>query len=132
MTILKHQLRVARATNDLKRISEMYIAGLNYKMLAEFKAHNGFDGIMIGDPDCHFHFEFTQEFGVKAPQNHSNENLVVVYCSGEAEHAQRTESMLAAGFTQVKAHNPYWNANGTTFQDFEDYLVVICRSPWLV
>jgi putative acetyltransferase len=38
--------------------------------------------------------------------------------------------MLDAGFEQVAALNPYWEARGRTFRDHDGYRVVLQRSRW--
>lgn len=118
-------MRIARATNDLQKISKMYAEGLGLQHLGSFENHDGFDGVMIGDPSCDYHFEFTHEHGTPAPLNNSPENLIVFYVNDLHEFETRSSAMLAAGFVKVKAHNPYWNVHGVTYADFENYRVVI-------
>jgi len=41
-------LRVARPTDHLTAIAEMYATGLDFTILAQFADHDGFDGIILG------------------------------------------------------------------------------------
>lgn len=121
------KLRVARATSDLARIARMYREGLEFDELASFRDHAGFDGIVLGCPGAAYHLEFTTD-GAPAPRSASPEDLLVFYVG--QEFAPACARMLAAGFRVVDAHNPYWDANGRTFEDHEGYRVVLCRSEW--
>jgi hypothetical protein len=38
--------------------------------------------------------------------------------------------MLAAGFEQVTAFNPYWDAAGRTFADRDGYRIVLQQGGW--
>ena len=52
-------LRIARPVSDLARSAEMYCGGLGLTILGSFRAHEGFDGVLLGDPASSYHFEFT-------------------------------------------------------------------------
>lgn len=127
---MKAKLRIARATNDLKRTVELYSSGIGLKVLGSFENHEGFDGVMLGSTDVDYHFEFTYEAGNQAPSSNSTENLIVFYISEPLEFEKIKTQMITAGFKKVKSHNPYWDTHGDTFEDFEGYRVVICRDPW--
>ena len=43
-------LRIARPTDHLAAIAEMYATGLDFTVLAQFGDHDGFDGIILGHP----------------------------------------------------------------------------------
>lgn len=124
------KFRVARATNDLERTSVMYQTGLGLQVLASFADHDGFDGVILGSPGCEYHFEFTKEKGAVAPRSHSVENLLVLYFPEPSSFSNMCNQMLNTGFVAVKAHNEYWNQNGTTFEDFEGYRIVISSFNW--
>ncbi len=125
--LMPAKLRVARATNDLHRVSEMYRLGLGLQVLASFQNHAGFDGVILGVPGCEYHFEFTYEHGAEAPRSPSAEDLIVFYLSSPDELAQTRNQMQQAGFKPVASHNPYWDQYGFTFEDPEAYRVVICH-----
>ncbi|MDO9183167.1 MAG: hypothetical protein Q7U04_12200 [Bacteriovorax sp.] len=67
------KLRVARATNNLKKLTEMYQRGLNLKILDSFENHSDFSGAILGALNSNYHFEFTQEKGQSAPISASHE-----------------------------------------------------------
>jgi hypothetical protein len=123
-------LRIARASNDLNRISKMYCDGLGLRILSSFQDHAGFDGVIIGNTSLSYHLEFTLQYGVKAPSSHSDESLLVFYLSDKNEFSQVEAQMEKAGFMKVESHNPYWDQHGCTFEDFEKYRVVLCRNEW--
>jgi len=56
-------LRVARPTDQLAAITAMYTRGLGFSVLAEFTAHDGFDGVIVGQPGQPYHLEFTTQHG---------------------------------------------------------------------
>lgn len=124
------KLRVARATNQLKLISEMYRTGLDLFVLGSFKDHAGFDGVILGKENSPYHFEFTQQAGFHAPHSHSAESLIVFYIPDAIEWENQKNKMLQAGFKQIVSHNPYWDQNGCTLIDPEDYRIVLCKIPW--
>jgi len=58
-------MRVARPTDNLAAIAEMYAKGLGFAVLAEFKDHRGFDGVILGHAGQRYHIEFTYQRGHK-------------------------------------------------------------------
>jgi len=124
------KLRIARSTNHLQMMSDMYRDGLGLEVLGKFDDHEGFDGVMIGSPQCPYHFEFTQEAGQMAPRCPSFESLLIFYYSDPIEWSAAKNRMSIAGFTPVRSHNPYWDKCGCTFEDPEGYRVVLCNREW--
>jgi hypothetical protein len=124
------KIRIARATSDLEHIANMYVKGLGLSVLGSFKNHSGFDGVMLGSPNADYHFEFTYEHGKKAPFSNSPESLIVIYVPNVQEIEILRKQMVSAGFKAVKSHNPYWDSNGFTFEDFEGFRVVLCSRAW--
>lgn len=122
---MRTKLRVARATNDLERISSMYRIGLSLKVLGSFEDHAGFDGIILGEEDSDYHLEFTTERGSSAPLSASEESILVFYYPEESRFAEVGRNLEAAGFLRVSSHNPYWDLHGKTFEDPEGFRVVI-------
>jgi hypothetical protein len=124
------KLRVARATNYLEQVAEMYRVGLELIELGRFEDHQGFDGIMIGSPSCAYHFEFTQNAGHNAPRSPSPELLLVFYYPDSKEWESAQNRMKHAGFNLTTSYNPYWDQCGCTFEDIEGYRVVLCNRAW--
>ena len=127
---MKAKIRIARATNDLQRISKMYTEGLGLQILTSFKDHAGFDGIMLGSDNVDYHFEFTFEKAQQAPHSNSAENLIVFYMGDMQQAEKYKKQMIAVGFKLVRSHNPYWDENGLTLEDFEGYRIVLCHHHW--
>ncbi|GLQ79426.1 hypothetical protein GCM10007881_29440 [Mesorhizobium huakuii] len=50
-------LRVARPTNDLAAVIRFYRDGLGLQELFRFSDHDGFDGVMLGQPGDAYHFD---------------------------------------------------------------------------
>jgi hypothetical protein len=108
----------------------MYKVGLGLSELGSFKNHDGFDGVMLGDPDAHFHLEFTFCHRHPVRPAPTAEDLLVFYIPDPGSWTQRCATMLSAGFLEVQSFNPYWSERGRTFQDEDGYRVVIQRSAW--
>lgn len=124
------KLRVARPTDNLVKIAEMYRKGLDFQVLSSFRGHDGFDGIILGMPDLPYHLEFTSKAGHQVGRAPTEDNLLVFYYGDKAEYAKRNEKMISAGFVKVKSFNPYWDQNGSTFEDTDGYRVVIVDGEW--
>lgn len=125
-----HQLRIARPVTDLARTRDMYCRGLGLRVIGRFEDHDGFDGVMLGAPGARYHFEFTYCRTHPVRPAPTPEDLVVIYIPAEAEWRAACSSMLAAGFRQVTAFNPYWDERGRTFEDGDHYRIVLQQEEW--
>ena len=124
------QLRIARPVRDLARSTDMYCRGLGLKILGSFKDHDGFDGVMLGDPASRYHFEFTHCRHHPVTPAPTVEDLVVLYIPEENEWRAQCKRMVAAGFKEVASFNPYWDARGRTYEDADGYRTVLQRAEW--
>jgi hypothetical protein len=124
------KLRVARPTDNLKALGEMYRRGLGFELLGAFSDHDGFDGIMLGHPGAAYHLEFTAAKGHHAGRAPTEDNLLVFYLPEDGEWRSQCAKLLAAGFVGVTAFNPYWDKNGRTFEDIDGYRVVLQHTAW--
>ncbi len=118
-------LRIARPTDQLEMVGEQYIQGLGFKVLGEFKNHNGFNGIIIGHDVHPYHLEFTHHIGSKVGVAPTQDNLLVFYIPDKGEWLRACKSMLVAEFELVESYNPYWSELGNTYQDVDGYRVVL-------
>ena len=118
-------MRVARPTDNLAAIKDMYMAGLAMPLLREFTDHDGFSGVMIGYPGGAYHLEFTAKTGHTVGQAPTEDNLLVFYHPEHGDWQECCARMLAAGFAEVKSFNPYWDVSGRTFADVDEYRVVL-------
>ena len=123
-------LRVARPTDHLAAIAAMYATGLDFTVLAEFHDHDGFDGIILGHPQQLYHLEFTTQRGHLVGTASTQDHLLVFYLPDQAEWEASCARMLAAGFQRVPSYNPYWEAQGQTFEDLDGYWVVLQHAAW--
>jgi catechol 2,3-dioxygenase-like lactoylglutathione lyase family enzyme len=122
--------RIARPVSDLARSARMYTQGLTLQELGRFEDHEGFDGVMLGDPDGPFHFEFTHCRHHPVAPAPTPEDLVVFYVPELAAWEERCQRLRDAGFIEVEPFNPYWSRLGRTFSDADRYQVVIQRAAW--
>ena len=117
-------LRVARHTNDLKKIENFYINILGFERLGGFQNHNNYDGVFIGKSDSDWHFEFTQS-GTEANHKFDEDDLIVLYPDTIIKYNKLLESLLENNIKKITAINPYWNENGQMFLDPDGYRIVI-------
>ena len=123
-------MRVARPTDNLVAIAEMYAKGLGFTVLARFQDHEGFDGVILGHPQQLYHLEFTTQRGHQFGQAPTKEHLLVFYMPNQDEWEASCTHMLAAGFRSVPSYNPYWDVHGRTFEDLDGYRVVLQNAAW--
>src|SRR5262245_53628167 len=124
------QVRIARPVSSLERSAVMYRDGLGLEELGRFADHDGFDGVMLGRPEAPYHFELTRCRVHPVSPAPTPEDLIVFYLPDRAEWAGACASMLAAGFVEVPAFNPYWRRRGRTFEDPDRYRVVLQNASW--
>lgn len=123
--------RVARPVTNLGRTEAMYGKGLGLVRLGHFEDHEGFDGVMLGEPGGSYHFEFTYCRTHPVHPSPTPEDLMVFYVPDRENWALRNASMTAAGFKTVTSLNPYWDRDGRTFEDPDGYRVVIQCASWI-
>lgn len=122
------QVRVARPTDRLEEVVRFYRDGLGLKELGEFKAHAGYDGVMLGLPGHAYHLEFTQhEEGSPCPAP-TKDNLLVFYIPDEAAIKKLAERLNAMGYPAVPPENPYWAERGVTIEDPDGWRVVLMNT----
>lgn len=123
-------LRVARPTDNLPEIAEMYAKGLGLEVLSRFTDHDGFDGVILGHPHHPYHLEFTSQRQHRAGTAPTKDNLLVFYLPDKDEWLETCARMVEAGFSEVVSYNPFWDADGKTFEDLDGYRVVLQNSAW--
>jgi catechol 2,3-dioxygenase-like lactoylglutathione lyase family enzyme len=126
----KAHLRVARPSEDLAALVQFYRDGLGFDVLSEFKHHDGFDGVMLGRKGAAYHLEFTRKAGHKVGRAPTEDNLLVFYLPDVGEWESAVTRLEKAGYTSVKAFNPYWDRKGKTFEDPDGYRVVLQNASW--
>lgn len=123
-------LRVARATNDLAAVLRFYRDGCGFAVISSFSDHDGFDGVMLGQPHASYHLEFTHKRGHDAGRAPTQDNLLVFYLPDQTEWQRAVTQMHAHGFAPVSAFNPYWDMHGLTFEDCDGYRLVFQNAAW--
>lgn len=123
-------MRVARPTDNLQAISQMYTEGLGFEILAQFEGHSEFDGIVLGHKNHPYHLEFTQQQGTSVGKAPTPENLIVFYIPDSGEWEAACSRMQAVGFNQVSSYNPYWDVVGKTYEDLDGYRIVLQNREW--
>ena len=123
-------MRVARPTDNLAAIAEMYARGLGFEVLAAFKDHRGFDGVIVGHPKQPYHIEFTSQREHEVGKAPSQDHLLVFYVPDKDEWEASCAQMISAGFREVPSYNPYWDLQGRTFEDIDGYRVVLQNAAW--
>ena len=123
-------LRIARPVGNVDRAAAMYCQGLELRILADFRDHAGFDGVMVGSDETDYHLEFTQNRLHPVAPRPTPEDLLVFYYPHESDWRLACVRMAAAGFAAVTSTNPYWDAHGRTYQDSDGYRVVLQQEGW--
>ena len=123
-------LRVARPTNNLAALRHFYVEALGLTELYAFMGHDGFDGLMVGQPRAPYHLEFTRQAGHVVPPAPTTENLLVFYLPERAAWEAAVARLRAHGYPPVPAHNAYWDQHGRTFADPDGYRVVLQCAAW--
>jgi catechol 2,3-dioxygenase-like lactoylglutathione lyase family enzyme len=127
---MSYHLRIAHPVRDLARTQDMYCRGLGLRIIESFENHEGFDGVMLGVTGSNYHFEFTYARNHPVSPTSTAEDLAVFYIPSESEWQSVCANMLAAGFKQVAAFNPYWDVQGRTFEDLDGYRIVLQNTDW--
>ncbi|KAE8454618.1 hypothetical protein EG329_000241 [Mollisiaceae sp. DMI_Dod_QoI] len=123
-------LRIARPTNDLEKLTRFYTNALGLQVIGSFKDHAGFDGVMLGLPDCTWHLEFTHQHGVSVEAAPSKEHLLVFYLPTKDDWDAAVQKVNDASGTRVQSENPYWDMKGATFEDPDGYRIVLQNASW--
>ncbi|HEY9284565.1 MAG TPA: VOC family protein [Pyrinomonadaceae bacterium] len=122
------QVRVARPTDRLEAVVRFYRDGLGLRVLGSFEGHAGYDGVMLGLPGAGYHLEFTRRAGGSPCPAPTKDNLLVLYLADRAAVLRRVERLRAMGSEPVEPENPYWAAQGFTFEDPDGWRVVLMNT----
>lgn len=130
MMIKGVQLRVARPTDHLDEVVHFYRDGLGLSELGSFTDHDGFDGVMLGNPGEQYHLEFTRQRGHTVGSAPTKDNLLVFYIPNREQWETMVYRMGEMGYSPVTSYNPYWDERGQTFEDPDGYRVVLQNADW--
>ncbi|MEU5836491.1 VOC family protein [Streptomyces diacarni] len=123
-------VRFARPTARFDAVRAFYVDDLGLPVLAEWRDHSGYDGLVLGLPGTPVHMELTQHGAPpRIPEPHP-ENQLVLYLEDQAAHDRATAHLTSRGHRPVAATNPYWPTRGATvFADPDGWQLVL--APWV-
>ncbi|MEU0072837.1 VOC family protein [Streptomyces sp. NPDC006332] len=123
-------VRFARPTAKYDEVLVFYRDVVGLPILAEWRGHHGYDGVVLGLPGAPVHMELLQH-GIppRIPEPHP-ENQLVLYLRGPEAVAAASRRLTERGHSPVPAANPYWPERGAvTFEDPDGWLLVL--APWV-
>lgn len=123
-------LPIARAMKDLVQITQMYQKGRGFSVLGNFKNHDGYSGVVMGQKGCPYHLEFTGYDNGDFCEQPSEEDLLVFYIPDADQWASQCLQMELAGFLPVRQKNLFWEVRGKTFRDMDGRNIVIENGRW--
>lgn len=121
------QVRIARPTDRLDDVVAFYRDGLGLAEIGSFRGHAGYDGVMLGLPGAGYHLEFTRHEQDSPGVAPSKDNLLVLYLPEPGAVEAVAARLESRGHQSVEPENPYWRANGVTFEDPDGWRVVLVR-----
>ncbi len=102
---------------------------LGLAVLAEFRDHDGYDGVVVGLPDRSVQLELTQRADAPAPPEPTPEHQLVFYVGDEAALARAEARLRGRGLEPVPTENPFWSRQGAiAFADPDGWVVIL--APW--
>lgn len=118
-------VRFARPTADLAAAVGFYRDDLGMRVLAEFRGHDGYDGLVMGLPGTLLQLEITARGG-EVPAAVSSEHQLILYFAGEDTMRPAVERLSGRGHRSVSPENPYWERRRcTAFRDPDGWLVIL-------
>ncbi|MGW1588245.1 VOC family protein [Streptomyces sp. NPDC002386] len=123
-------VRFARPTAHYDDVVVFYRGVLGLPVLAQWRGHAGYDGIVLGLPGTPVHMELLQHGDPpRIPEPHP-ENQLVLYLRGPGAVAAAARRLTGHGHSPVPAANPYWTERGAVlFEDPDGWQVVL--APWV-
>ncbi|HTJ66268.1 MAG TPA: VOC family protein [Actinospica sp.] len=123
-------VRFARPTAHYDQCLAFYRDDLALPVLAAWRGHDGYDGVVFGLPGTPVHFELTQHGQPPSIPEPSAENQLVLYLTGPEAVATVVERFAERGHRPVDVENPYWARRGAiSFVDPDGWIVVL--APWV-
>ena len=125
------QVRIARPTDKFEEIIDFYQNGLQLKKIGQFQGHRGYDGVIFGLPDAHYHLEFTRHIDGSPCPAPSKDNLLVFYITNKSEITKVVERLAKMGYPEVEPENEYWKEQGITIEDPDGWRIVLMNSSYI-
>jgi catechol 2,3-dioxygenase-like lactoylglutathione lyase family enzyme len=118
-------VRFARPTTQLAQCLHFYRDVLGLAVLAEFRDHSGYDGVVLGPPGNAVHLELVQRVDDARIPEPSPENQLVFYLPNVDAVVSAATRVQAHGCFPVIPENPYWSDRGAIAFKGPDAWVVI-------
>jgi catechol 2,3-dioxygenase-like lactoylglutathione lyase family enzyme len=117
-------VRFVRATGRLDECVRFYRDLLGLAVLAEFRGHEGYDGVVFGLPDAGVQLELVHPPAAELRAASAEDQLV--FYLGDADAVSTATSPLhERGLRPVSTENPYWNERGAVaFEDPDGFVVI--------
>jgi hypothetical protein len=80
-----------------------------------------YDGILIGNSNLDWHFEFTQSN--ENAEHHFDDDILVLYPETRSKYNSLINKVLNSN-TSILLQNPYWNENGKMFWIPMDSIII--------
>lgn len=123
-------VRFARPTGRYDEVLVFYRDVLGLPVLAQWRGHRGYDGVVFGLPGTPVHMELLQHGDPPRIPEPDPENQLVLYLRGPEAVAVASRRLAEHGHSPVPAANPYWPDHGAVlFADPDGWLVVL--APWV-
>jgi catechol 2,3-dioxygenase-like lactoylglutathione lyase family enzyme len=123
------QVRIARPTRDLERVSAFYRDAVGLQMVAAFDEHDGYSGVVFGIPDASRQLELV--FHAEVDPAPTSEDQLVLYLGSAAAVEERAAAIRAAGHESQLPANRYWARQGSiAFVDPDGYWLILSPDRW--
>jgi hypothetical protein len=120
------KFRIARHTDNLKEIIHFYTEFLGVDILGSFENHDNYKGVFLGLKNENWQLEFTSS-DEKPNHKPDEDDLIVFYTDTEDQFDKIISSLRKENINPIKSKNPYWNSNGITVLDPDNFRVVIVK-----
>ncbi|MEV4255150.1 VOC family protein [Spirillospora sp. NPDC049652] len=123
-------MRFARPTARYDDILAFYRDDLGLPVLAAWRGHDGYDGVVFGLPGTPVQMEITQHGSPPVIPEPHPENQLVLYLRGPEARDAAVARLTARGHHPVAPANPYWERHGAAaFADPDGWVLVL--APWV-
>ncbi|MFI1016101.1 VOC family protein [Streptomyces sp. NPDC020965] len=128
--LLVGAVRFARPTGRFDDVLAFYRDDLCLPVIALWRDHDGYDGVVFGLPGTAVQMEITQHGTPPSVPEPNPENQLVLYLRGPGARDAVAARLAERGHQPVEAANPYWPRYGAVlFKDPDGWMVVL--APWV-
>ncbi|QQK81977.1 VOC family protein [Salicibibacter cibi] len=109
---------------------DFYVNGLGLKQIQKFKGNRGYEGVIIGLPDVHYHLKFTRHIDGSPCPAPTKDNLLVFYITNKEEINKVSERLQKMRYGEVEPDNGYWKKQGVTIEDPDGWRIVLMHRSY--